>query len=134
MTRRRTRSTRPISSRILTGGSPRTWTPGWLAKTNPLLRYTPEPNLFVDAIATKVHSDIKFGNGAAEFSHLGEKLQEAYAKELGELHDHQTDDIKDDINKKIAAINEKDAGQGNPISRDQARAMIEQDPELMSTR
>ena len=103
-----------------------------LAKTNPLLPYTPEPNLFVDAIATKLHSDIKFGNGAAEFSHLGEKLQEAYAKELGELHDHQTGGIKDDINKKIAAINEKDAGQGNPISRDQARAMIEQDPELMN--
>ena len=88
-----------------------------LAKTNPLLPYTPEPNLFVDAIATKLHSDIKFGNGAAEFSHLGEKLQEAYAKELGEFHDHQTDGIKNNINEKIAAIKEdiKNAGQGNPI-------------------
>ena len=83
-----------------------------LAKTSPLLPYTPEPNLFVDAIATKLHSDIKFGDGGAEFSHLGKKLQDAYAKELGKLDDDKIDDIRKKIAETVTARN-RSTGQGS---------------------
>jgi hypothetical protein len=66
-----------------------------LAKTSPLLPYTPEPNLFVDAIATVVDPNVKFGNGGAEFSHLGESCRKPMPKELGKFHDDTIADIKE---------------------------------------
>ena len=60
-----------------------------LAKTSPMLPYTPEPNLFVDAIAIRVHPDVKFGDRGAEFSQLGRSLHALHAKELGQSHDNE---------------------------------------------
>ncbi|GAS97987.1 uncharacterized protein RMCC_4952 [Mycolicibacterium canariasense] len=57
------------------------------AKTSPMLPYTPEPNLFVDAVATLVDPEVKFGDGGAEFSMLGRSLARFNAAELGAIHD-----------------------------------------------
>ena len=60
-----------------------------LAKTSPMLPYTPEPNLFVDAIAIRVHPEVRFGDRGAEFSQLGRSLHALHAKELGQSHDNE---------------------------------------------
>ncbi|KAA0096638.1 hypothetical protein CIW49_18335 [Mycolicibacterium sp. P1-18] len=57
------------------------------AKTSPLLPYTPEPNLFFDAVATLVDPEVKFGDGGAEFSKLGRSLAHFNAAELAATHD-----------------------------------------------
>ncbi|MGW4208928.1 hypothetical protein ACWEIJ_13150 [Lentzea sp. NPDC004789] len=53
---------------------------------HPLLPYTPEPNLFVDALVVLADPSVKFGEGAAEFGQLGQSLNKFYARELAALH------------------------------------------------
>ena len=59
---------------------------------HPLLPYTPEPNLFFDALVPLADPSVKFGAGAAEFGQLGQSLNRFYARELAALHhpDDQT--------------------------------------------
>jgi hypothetical protein len=57
------------------------------AKIHPLLPYTPEPNLFLDALAVlggpaQEFPPIKFGNGAAEFTQLAKTLEHYFMLEL----------------------------------------------------
>lgn len=67
------------------------------AKTNPMLPYTPEPNLFIDAVTTLVDPNVKFGDGGAEFSVLGRSLAQFNAAELGALHDANEALLKKDV-------------------------------------
>ncbi len=57
---------------------------------HPLLPYTPEPNLFVDALVPLADPSVKFGEGAAEFGQLGVSLNRFQAAELATLHDPRT--------------------------------------------
>ncbi|ANZ39951.1 hypothetical protein BBK82_31820 [Lentzea guizhouensis] len=57
------------------------------AAIHPLLPYTPEPNLFFDALVPLADPEVKFGDGGAEFGKLGKKLNEFYANEIAQLHD-----------------------------------------------
>ncbi|NUT51362.1 MAG: hypothetical protein HOV94_29275, partial [Saccharothrix sp.] len=51
-----------------------------------LLPYTPEPNLFVDAVAVVADPTVRFGHGAAEYTNLGKTINTLYAEELTRIH------------------------------------------------
>ena len=57
------------------------------AGIHPLLPYTPEPNLFFDALVPLADPKVRFGDGGAEFGKLGKSLNEFYAKEIASEHD-----------------------------------------------
>ncbi|WP_153278786.1 hypothetical protein [Saccharothrix syringae] len=59
------------------------------SKTSPMLPYTPEPNLFIDAIPPMVDPAVRFGPGGTEFSELGRSLNKFYGEELGTVHNHE---------------------------------------------
>ncbi|NUT92965.1 MAG: hypothetical protein HOY78_13170, partial [Saccharothrix sp.] len=56
------------------------------AGIHPLLPYTPEPNLFVDALVPLVDDTVRFGPDGAEFGGLGRSLNRFYAAELAAVH------------------------------------------------
>jgi hypothetical protein len=64
------------------------------ARLDPLLPYSPEPNLFVDATAAALPSPVsgtrlEFGPGGAEFTALGKALALYAAEELGSHYERQ---------------------------------------------
>ncbi|WP_141960105.1 hypothetical protein [Actinoallomurus bryophytorum] len=63
-----------------------------LAAIHPLLPYAPEPNLFFDGTLLSVEgTEIRFGDGGAEFGRLAETLNTAYAAELSLAHSTDED-------------------------------------------
>ncbi len=54
---------------------------------HPFLPYTPEPNLFIDALIPLADPKVRFGDGGAEFGKLGKTLNEFYAKEIASERD-----------------------------------------------
>ncbi|GIJ47639.1 hypothetical protein Val02_45250 [Virgisporangium aliadipatigenens] len=52
------------------------------AKIHPLLPYSPETGLIVDGLLLLGDPELRFGDGNAEFTHLAERMQEAYGREL----------------------------------------------------
>ncbi|KJK44127.1 hypothetical protein UK23_30540, partial [Lentzea aerocolonigenes] len=57
---------------------------------HPLLPYTPEPNLFFDALVPLADPSVKFGEGAAEFGQLGSSLNKFHAVEIAAHYDPRT--------------------------------------------
>ncbi|MFC3897248.1 glycosyltransferase [Lentzea rhizosphaerae] len=52
----------------------------------PLLPYSPEPNLFMDAAVAVVDPDVKFSDGGNEFGDLSQSINEFAGKELADIH------------------------------------------------
>ncbi|GGU57693.1 glycosyltransferase [Lentzea flava] len=69
---------------------------------HPLLPYTPEPNLFFDALVPLADPSVKFGEGAAEFGQLGQSLNKVYAKELAALHTPADPELLEDATEQVA--------------------------------
>ncbi|MGW4208927.1 hypothetical protein ACWEIJ_13145, partial [Lentzea sp. NPDC004789] len=65
------------------------------ALTHPMLPYTPEPNLFIDAVPPIVDPEVRFGDGAAEFTGLGKALNRFFADEVVAIHDRSGEDPDD---------------------------------------
>lgn len=57
-----------------------------LAANHALLPYAPEPNLFIDGLLLLGDAQVRFGSGAAEFTRMGNRLNEAAARELTSHH------------------------------------------------
>ncbi|MFI9005944.1 hypothetical protein ACIGNX_01765 [Actinosynnema sp. NPDC053489] len=73
------------------------------AAVHPLLPYTPEPNLFFDALVPLADPEVRFGPGGAEFSRLGKALNQFYARELAALHAPPTPDDLAEARERLAA-------------------------------
>jgi len=88
------------------------------AKIHPLLPYSPEPNLFLDALAVAYGSQLgleplNFGKGAAEFTQLAKLLPSYEKAELahhyGALHESAPSEMEvENIPKEKLLINRKD--------------------------
>ena len=61
---------------------------------HPLLPYTPEPNLFFDALVPLADPSVRFGEGAAEFGQLSSSLNKFHAVEIAGHHDPRTPEEK----------------------------------------
>ncbi len=60
-----------------------------LSRVHPLLPYAPEPNLFLDALPILMQADIRFGEGAAEFTNLGKDVNRFLAFELEQYYQNR---------------------------------------------
>ncbi|MFS8102400.1 hypothetical protein LFM09_35275 [Lentzea alba] len=56
------------------------------ADSAPLLPYSPEPNLFIDANVPLVDPTVRFSDGMAEFNGLGQSMNSFAGKEIVEIH------------------------------------------------
>ncbi|GIM77861.1 hypothetical protein Aau02nite_78020 [Amorphoplanes auranticolor] len=63
------------------------------ADIHAMLPYTPEPNLFVDALVVLGDDNVRFGDTGAEFPQLAEGLMRAYRNELN--HDYAAAEVSD---------------------------------------
>ncbi|MGW4210665.1 glycosyltransferase [Lentzea sp. NPDC004789] len=61
---------------------------------HPLLPYTPEPNLFFDALVPLADPSVRFGEGAAEFGQLASSLNRFHAVEIAGHYDPRTPEEK----------------------------------------
>ncbi|XVV03121.1 hypothetical protein ACQPW3_38225 [Actinosynnema sp. CA-248983] len=69
---------------------------------HPLLPYTPEPNLFVDALVPLVDGTVRFGPDGAEFGGLGRSLNRFHATELAAVHEPDlTHDNPADVRERV---------------------------------
>jgi hypothetical protein len=87
---------------------------------HPLLPYTPEPNLFVDALVPLADPAVKFGEGAAEFGQLGQSLNKFNARELAALHTPEDPADLDDATERarVDAENNRHPVRGQAFSTD----------------
>ncbi|GAA3666980.1 hypothetical protein GCM10022267_61780 [Lentzea roselyniae] len=98
----------------------------------PLLPYSPEPNLFMDANVTVVDPDVKFSKDGNEFGGLSQSINKFAGNEIAEIHQNQLQ--KPELNQDVKQAKEKleadIRAQGGTPSPAQARVLASLDAEI----
>ncbi|WP_211294362.1 hypothetical protein, partial [Lentzea kentuckyensis] len=98
---------------------------------HPLLPYTPEPNLFIDAVAVMADPEVRFGHGAAEYTNLGRTINKLYADELTHLHGEElkkSSDREEVLEQaRVDALNNRHPSRGEAFTTDFVNGAIETD-------
>jgi hypothetical protein len=98
----------------------------------PMLPYSPEPNLFMDANVAVVDPDVKFGPGGNEFGDLSKSINKFAGNEIVDIHTNQlpAPDTTKALTEAKAQLEADIAARGGEPNPKEARALAEIDAEL----